>query len=96
MEISAYILKIVEKNPFLKIEMRAKEDSSTLHDGKRNLARATLPGLTYESMKKQVKAIYDHCAATSETKVDDISDIKIETENVYFGQGYPGGRYNCY
>ena len=26
MEISAYILKIVEKNPFLRLEIRAKED----------------------------------------------------------------------
>ena len=42
---------------------------------KRDLTRVTIPDLTYESMKKQIKATYDHCATTSENKVDDISDI---------------------
>ena len=58
---------------------------------KRDLAHATIPNWTYESMKKQIKAIYDHCT-TSETKVYDISDIKTETENAYYGQRYPGGK----
>ena len=29
--------------------------------------------------------MYDHCATTSETKVDGISDIKIETKNAFCG-----------
>ena len=29
MAISAYVLKIVEKDPFLRLQMRAKEDSQT-------------------------------------------------------------------
>ena len=31
MAISAYILKIVEKDPFLRIQMRAKEDFNRHH-----------------------------------------------------------------
>ena len=44
-------------------------------------------------MKKQIKAIYDHCATSSEIKVDNISDIKTEIENAFHGQGYPAGKY---
>ena len=58
---------------------------------KRDLAHATIPDLTCETMKKQIKAIYNHCATTSETKVDDISIIKIEIKDPFCGQGYPGG-----
>ena len=70
--------------------------NANLPKEKRDLARATIPDLTYESMKKEITDKYDHCATTSENKVDDISDIKIETENTYYGQGYPEGRYNRY
>ena len=70
--------------------------NANLPTEKGDLAGAIISDLTYESIKKQIKAIYDHCTTTSETKVDDISDIKIETENAYYGQGIPGGRYNRY
>ena len=43
-----------------------------------------------------MNAVYDHCATKNETKVDDPSDIKIETENAFYGQGYPGAKYNRY
>ena len=39
-------------------------------------------------MKKQIKVVYNHCA--TRTKVADITDIKIETENAYHEQGYQG------
>ena len=45
--------------------------NANLPKEKRDLAHATIPDLTYESMKKQIKAIYDHCATTCENKVDD-------------------------
>ena len=60
------------------------------------MARATILDLTYESTKKHIKAIYDQCATTSETNVDNISDIEIETENSHHEQGCQGGKYNHY
>ena len=36
MPISAYILKIVEKNPFLRLQMRAKEDFNHCYDSLEN------------------------------------------------------------
>ena len=54
---------------------------------KRDLAWATVPDLTYESMKKQIKAIYDQCSASENKKVEPSGDgIQVESE-VYYGQG---------
>ena len=44
--------------------------NANLPKEKRDLARATVPDLTYESMKKQTKAIYDQCSASENKKVE--------------------------
>ena len=47
----------------------------------------TVPDLTYESMKKQIKAIYDQCSASENKKVESSGDeIQVKSE-VYYGQG---------
>ena len=53
---------------------------------KRDLAQVTVPDLTYESMKKQTKAIYDQYSASEYKKVASSGDeIQIESE-MYHGQ----------
>ena len=66
--------------------------NANLPSDKRDLARATISSLTFDAMKKQIKAIYDHCSTTN----SDISstDIKVEPDDVYYGRGYkPPGRF---
>ena len=48
--------------------------NANLSTEKRDLARATVPDLTYESMKKQIKAIYDQCSASENKKVESSRD----------------------
>ena len=61
--------------------------NANLPKEKRDLALATVPDLTYESMKKQIKAIYDQCSASENKKVESSGDeIQVEFE-VYYGQG---------
>lgn len=57
----------------------------------RELTRATVPSLTYDSMKKQIKAIYDQCAQ-SESSTDS-NDIGVEQE-VLYGQKFDRRRFN--
>ena len=45
----------------------------------RDLARATISGLTYENMKKQLKAISDQCTKSA---IDESLDISVEDEEV--------------
>ena len=60
--------------------------NANLPEEKRDLARATVPDLTYESMKKQIKAIYDQFSASENKKVESSGDeIQVESE-VYYGQ----------
>ena len=68
---------------------------------KRDLARATIPDLTYQSMKKQIKAIYDHCASTEKIDCANNEEIKVENpdDTVLYGgtnwrQGSSRGRYH--
>ena len=49
--------------------------SANLPKDRRDLARATISELTYDAMKKQIKAIYDHCSSTAETS--DESNFEI-------------------
>ena len=61
--------------------------NANLPKEKRDLARATVLDLTYESMKKQIKAIYDQCSASENKKVESSGDeIQVESE-VFYGQG---------
>ena len=61
--------------------------NANLPKEKRDLARATVPDLTFESIKKQIKAIYDQCSASEKKKVESTRDeIQVESE-VYYGQG---------
>ena len=48
--------------------------NANLSTEKRDLARAKVPDLTYESMKKQIKAIYDQCSASENKKVESSRD----------------------
>ena len=65
--------------------------NANLPKEKRDLARATVPDLTYESMKKQIKTIYDQCLASENKKVESSGDeIQVESE-VYYGQGRDQG-----
>ena len=50
---------------------------------KQQLARATIPGLTYNCMKKQLKAIYDNIS-----QENNLSSVKVEP--VFEARGYNG------
>ena len=58
----------------------------------RDLTRATVSSLTYEAMKKQIKAIYDQCTETG--KVDENDSIDVANE-VMYGRDFDrrNGRY---
>ena len=58
--------------------------NANLPQEKRNLARATIPDLTYESMKKQIKAIYDNCTTATKGNGEEKA-IDIKTEDSYYG-----------
>ena len=46
----------------------------------------TVPDLTYESMKKQIKAIYDQCSPSENKKVESSGDeLRVKSE-AYYGQ----------
>ena len=62
--------------------------SANLPKERRDLARATIAELTYEAMKKQIKAIYDHCSSNSDASEEVISHTEEEENNVlYAGSG---------
>ena len=44
--------------------------------------RATIAELTYKAMKKQIKAIYDHCSSTFDASEEAISHAEEEENNV--------------
>ena len=48
--------------------------NANLPKEKRDLAQATVPDLTDESMKKQIKATYDQCSASENKKVESSGD----------------------
>ena len=59
---------------------------ANLPEEKRNLVRATVPDLTYESMRKQLKAIHDYCIIDEEKKNDGCADSSIEVEEAYYSE----------
>ena len=82
-ELESY--KIAISSPVLAYQLLK---NSGLPKAMRDLARATLTELTYDSMKKQLKAISDKCTATTS---EGDSDILVEEESFY-----TSGRYNHY
>ena len=67
--------------------------SANLPKDRRDLARATISELTYEAMKKQIKAIYDHCSSTSEI-FDESNSNPEEENNVLYAGGNNSWRNN--
>ena len=74
--------------------------SANLPKSKRDLARATIPTLTYDDMKRQIKAIYDSC--TADEKAPNDSDIVVENDTAFYSRdsysanrnrSFRGGRY---
>ena len=60
--------------------------NANLPKEKRDLARATTTELTYNAMKKQIKAIYDLCV-TKEASNDDQDEILVQSDNVFYSRG---------
>ena len=61
--------------------------STDISEDRQQLARATLTELTYDNMKKQLKAIFDNVnGGTSQ-------DITFKTENIYPTRSYTDTRY---
>ena len=56
--------------------------SANVSDERQQLARATLSELTYENMKKQLKAIFDNSSSTMSV------DTAIKVENTFQARYY--------
>ena len=59
--------------------------SANLPKSTRDLARATCLSLTYNDMKKQIKAIYDQCGQADKSNDN---DTKIEIEDTFYGKTF--------
>ena len=66
--------------------------NANLPSEKRSLARATLTALTYDNMKKQIKAIHDHI--TSNDTNDNDNEIKVEPDDVFYGENRNRDRFS--
>ena len=68
--------------------------NANLPKDKRDLARVTVNELTYNAMKKQIKAIHDVCAGHKEDKDDMGSTIKVEADDhVFYSYNNSGSSY---
>ena len=65
--------------------------SANLPKDRRDLARATISDLTYEAMKKQIKAIHDQCSS-SPAEFSTASDFEVGLDGNRGGRGGRGGR----
>jgi len=65
--------------------------NANLSTEKKNLVRATIPEITYEAMKKQIKAIHDHCVTSSSKDSDDTKILVDQDSVLYTSKIYRGG-----